>query len=131
MSGPEDTARWRPDDALEFTVRTRKLPIADLSGPDRAWLVAQLTVHGWTVQRIAEQLSCSLRLVQQIKAEPGMLIALYALQLERELSDEKAMRRLAENVHSRERCAHDRELSRVTAQRDLLLERIPRKAHTP
>lgn len=131
MSGPDDVARWRPDDALALTVHTRTLPIADLSGPDRAWLVAQLTLQGWTVQRIAERLSCSLRLIQQIKAEPGMLIALHALAVERELSDERAMRKLAENVHRRERCDSDRALSRVTAQRDLLLERMPRKVRTP
>ena len=65
----DETERWMPDEALVPTLHTRSLPIAGLSGPDRAWAVAALTVEGWTVAAIADRLRCSLRLIQQIKAE--------------------------------------------------------------
>jgi hypothetical protein len=123
-----EAERWRPDETLVLTVRTRVLPIAELSGSDRAWIVAALTAQGWTVAAIAERLSCSLRLIQQIKAEPTVQVALYAMGLARDLEAERGVRRLADLQHQRELSIRDHALERVRAQRDLLLNHItPRK----
>ena len=124
MSTLEEPERWRPDDALVFTVRTRSLVIADLSGPDRAWIVASLTVEGWTVAAIADRLSCSLRLVQQIKAEPMTLVALYALGVERQLREERGLRHLEGRLAAQELLARDQRISQLTAQRDRMLDHL-------
>lgn len=124
MSTLEEPERWRPDDALVFTVRTRSLVIADLSGPDRAWIVASLTVEGWTVAAIADRLSCSLRLVQQIKAEPMTLVALYALGVERQLREERGLRHLEGRLAAQELLARDHRISQLTAQRDRMLDHL-------
>lgn len=129
MARSDDPERWRPDEALVITVRTRVLPISELSGPDRAWLVAQLTAQGWTVAAIAERLACSLRLIQQIKAEPMTLVATYALGLERQLIEERGLRRLVDTAHRAEIATRDAAITRLTAQRDLLLDQIPRRQH--
>lgn len=120
----EEPERWRPDDALVLTVRTRSLVIADLSGPDRAWIVASLTVEGWTVAAIADRLSCSLRLVQQIKAEPMTLVALYALGVERQLREERGLRHLEGRLAAQELLARDQRISQLTMQRDRMLDHI-------
>lgn len=120
----EDSDRWQPDDALIFTVRTRQLPIADLNGPDRAWLVAALTVQGWTVAAIADRLKCSLRLIQQIKAEPMTQVALYALALERELRAQRSLLRLATCQAAAELTQRDTTITRLTRQRDTLLDKL-------
>lgn len=129
----EEPERWRPDAALVLTVRTRSLVIADLSGPDRAWIVASLTVEGWTVAAIADRLSCSLRLVQQIKAEPMTLVALYALGVERELREERGLRHLEGRLAAQELLARDQRISRLTQQRDRMLDQLAayQKERTP
>lgn len=120
----EEPERWRPDDALVLTVRTRSLVIADLSGPDRAWIVASLTVEGWTVAAIADRLSCSLRLVQQIKAEPMTLVALYALGVERQLREERGLRHLEGRLAGQEIAARDQRIAQLTSQRDRMLDHL-------
>lgn len=120
----DDSERWQPDDALALTVRTRVLPIGELSGPDRAWVVASLTVQGWTVAAIAGRLKCSLRLIQQIKAEPMTVVALHALGLQHQLVQERSMRRL-ESLAAAQTCAEiEKVVARLTRQRDALLERV-------
>lgn len=133
----EDSPRWEPDDAMVLTVRTRVLPHGQLSGPDRAWVVASLTVQGWTVAAIAERLRCSLRLVQQIKAEPMTLVALYALSMRRQLSDERSLRRLESLAAARQHTTDHATITRITSQRDALLDYLakehpmPAKPHIP
>ena len=116
--------RWQPDAALVLTVRTRTLPIADLSGPDRAWIVASLTVEGWTVAAIADRLACSLRLIQQIKAEPMTIVALYALGVERELRHERGLRHLDGRLAAQDAAAKDQRIERLTIQRDRMLDQV-------
>lgn len=126
----DDPKRWQPDPALVLTVRTRALPISELSGPDRAWVVAALTVQGWTVSAIAERLRCSLRLVQDIKAEPMTKVALYALQLEDDLANERRLRRMEERLATQGVAHLERRIQQLTTQRDILLDQITRPSRS-
>lgn len=125
MSTPE-TERWQPDEALVLTVRTRSLEMKQLSGPDRSWIVASLTVQGWTVAAIADRLRCSLRLVQTIKTEPMTRVALYALTLAAELADERALRQLETASAAAQALAQQTTIARLSAQRDALLNHVQR-----
>lgn len=123
MSSPEDE-RWLPDEALVLTVRTRSLDMKQLSGPDRSWIVASLTVQGWTVAAIADRLKCSLRLVQTIKTEPMTRVALYALELASELANERALRQLEATAAMSHATAQQATISRLSGQRDALLVQV-------
>jgi hypothetical protein len=120
----EESDRWQPDEGLVFTVRTRSVAISTLSGPDRAWVVAALTAQGWTVSAIADRLLCSLRLIQQIKAEPMTKVALHALSLAQDLANERGMRHIEGRLAGLELAGRDREIARLSRQRDVLLDRI-------
>lgn len=120
----DEPERWQPDPALVFTVRTRSIAIAGLSGMDRSWIVAALTVEGWTVSSIAARLQCSLRLVQQIKAEPMTKVALYALTLQRRLTEAEGLRHLEGRLASQQIAARDASVLRLTRQRDTLLDQL-------
>lgn len=130
MPGAENE-RWQPDDALVLTVRTRCLSMKELSGPDRSWIVASLTVQGWTVAAIADRLRCSLRLVQTIKTEPMTRVALYALELGRELADERALRQLEASAAAARDAAQQQVISRLSGQRDALLAHVQRLQQRP
>lgn len=119
-----EETRWQPDEAMVHTLRTRSLPIADLSGPDRAWIVAALTVQGWTVAAIADRLCCSLRLIQQIKAEPMTLVALHALALQQRLAEAAGLARLTAVQHARELAERDALVDRLVRQRNALMDRL-------
>lgn len=120
MSGAEDT-RWQPDEALVLTVRTRCLEMKELSGPDRSWVVASLTVQGWTVAAIADRLKCSLRLVQTIKTEPMTRVALYALEIAHELANERALRHRDAVAALTQTAVQQQTIARLSNQRDALL----------
>lgn len=113
-----------PDEALVLTVRTRCLDMKQLSGPDRSWIVASLTVQGWTVAAIADRLKCSLRLVQTIKTEPMTRVALYALELANELANERALRQLEAADAAFQATAQQATISRLSGQRDALLAQV-------
>lgn len=67
---------WTPDEHLLASARAgRCRRYADLSGPDRAWLVAGLSRDGVTAERVAELMGCSLRTVRAVKADPATTIA--------------------------------------------------------
>lgn len=77
MSADADTSqlRWAPDEQLVPAVLAGSAHLmAALSAPDRAWLVAGLTVAGWPAERIAASCGCSLRLVRTIRADPLTLV---------------------------------------------------------
>lgn len=120
----EETPRWEPDMAMVFSVRTHTVPISDLSGPDRSWLIAALTVQGWTVAAIAARLHCSLRLVQQIKAEPMTTCAFYALDLQRQLTEAKGIRHVEGLVAAGEIQRRDQVIERLRKHRDALLDHL-------
>lgn len=118
--------RWQPDEALALTVHTRSLEIRELSGPDRSWIVASLTVQGWTVAAIADRLRCSLRLVQTIKTEPMTRVAVYARELAAELASERARRLYDAAIAQSQITAQQKMISRLSGQRDALLAHIQR-----
>lgn len=123
MTAPEDE-RWRPDEALVLTVRTRCLQMKDLSGPDRSWVVASLTVQGWTVAAIADRLKCSLRLVQTIKTEPMTQVALFALEVASELANERNERTVEQMAWALQAGAWEAERTRLSGQRDALINAL-------
>lgn len=104
-----------------LTVRTRCLTMRELSGPDRSWIVASLTVQGWTVAAIADRLKCSLRLVQTIKTEPMTRVALYALEIAHELANERALRLRDAAGAAAQTMIQQQTISRLSGQRDALL----------
>lgn len=124
MSDIDDPEAWRPDPALVYAVHARVVPIADMSGMDRSWIVASLTVEGWTVSAIAARLKCSLRLVQQIKAEPMTKVSLYALALEQQLRECRSMTHLAARVSAQETGALTARVALLQNQRDRMLDQI-------
>lgn len=124
MSATSDPEQWRPDPALVFAVHARVVPIADMSGMDRAWIVAALTAEGWTVAAISARLKCSLRLVQQIKAEPMTKVALYALTLERELTEFRSLHHMAGRIAGQEITSRDARIAVLQDQRDRMLDQL-------
>lgn len=124
MSNIDDPEQWRPDPALVYAVHARKVPIADMSGMDRAWIVACLTVEGWTVSAIAERLACSLRLIQQIKAEPMTKVALHALSLERALMESRSLRHLETRLSAQQLTEREHRITQLLTQRDRMLDQL-------
>lgn len=120
MSSVEDE-RWQPDEVLALTVRTRCLEMRELSEPDRSWVVASLTVQGWTVAAIADRLKCSLRLVQTIKTQNMTRVAVYALELARELANERSLRQIEAASAAVQSAAQQKTIARLSQQRDALL----------
>lgn len=121
MSTP---ARWAPDAALVVAVRSRSVRVSSLPDPDRSWVVASLTVEGWTVAAIADRLCCSLRLVQQIKAQPMTRIAEFALGVEQSLRQERAIRHLEARTAAHAASRQEQQIARLMTQRDNLLDHI-------
>jgi hypothetical protein len=124
MSAEESPGCWEPDNALVFAVRGRSVPIKGMSDMDRAWIVAALTVDGWTVSAIAGRLDCSLRLVQQIKAEPITKVALYAIKLQREVTSCRSLRNLESRTAAQEIASRDDRIEKLITQRDRLLDQL-------
>lgn len=122
MTTGED--RWEPDDGLIYAVQLRPVPIKDLSGPDRAWVVAYLTAQGWTVTSIAERLRCSLRLIQQIKAEPMTLLATYTHGLRRQLEAQGCLHHMEAVALVGDLAAAQARITALERHRDVLLHRL-------
>lgn len=87
-------------------------------------MVASLVADGWTVAAIADRLCCSLRLVQQIKADPMTNVAGYAIDLNQKLLAERALRALESRVAEQNAVEDALRVSRLTSQRDVLLDQI-------
>lgn len=109
---------------MVVTVRTRSLSMKDLCEEDRSWIVAALTVQGWTAVAIADRLRCSLRLVQTIKTEPMTLMARYAWEQAAALAKEQAERAGEQRSHAAQALGWEAERARLCAQRDALLEAL-------
>lgn len=120
-SADESRDRWAPDDQLIAAVRcgsgSRKM--ADLSDPDRSWVVAGLTLAGLTADDIADRLTCSLRLVRSIRAADMTQVCLllqtesqhFAQQMALADSDARMLRR---------------DLTDMTSERDRLKSQLDR-----
>lgn len=96
--------------------------MTDLSGPDRSWLVAGLTLAGVTAQDIADRLSCSLRLVRTIRAEDMTQVCYLAQQQLKTMSDDLRQAELTERLTSRELTKSRAETERVQGQLDQVID---------
>lgn len=117
--------RWEPDRNIVAAVlstpkSTRKM--TDLSGPDRSWLVAGLTLSGMTAQSIADRLSCSLRLVRTIRAEDMTQVCYLAQLWEKDLLDDVRQTELQSRLARREKDAAERRLAQLRLQFDQVLD---------
>jgi hypothetical protein len=96
--------------------------MADLSVPDRCWLVAGLTLARLTADDIADRMRCSLRLVRTIRAEDMTQVCLRIQQETEHFTDEL---RLARSEHRAAITALEsmtRERDRLRGQLDRLLD---------
>lgn len=98
--------------------------MTDLSGPDRSWLVAGLTLAGVTAQDIADRLSCSLRLVRTIRAEDMTQVCYLAQQQLKTMADDLRQAQLAERLTSRDLTKSQAETARARVQVDDLLDAL-------
>lgn len=131
MSTPLGVRGWQPDENLVEHVRMCGLPITELTGPDRAWVVAGLAAAGWTAEETAAQLRCSLRLIRQIRAEPMCVVATYALGLREQLLLAGMKATEAERAHKRAMAGLRGELSRMTTQRNKLIDKSSTNRRIP
>lgn len=96
--------------------------MTEMSRQDRCWVVAGLTVAGWTAEAIADKMFCSLRLIRHIRADDLTAACVY---LHTETSSFDAELSLARSELSAMTVAHresEAELVRVRRQRDKLID---------
>lgn len=111
--------------------------MTDLSGPDRSWLVAGLTLAGLTAKEIAARLSCSLRLVRTIRAEEMTQVCYLAQKRESELLELARAADHAQRFAAHELSSTKAQLARTRFQLDQIidahivgdLETFPRCGH--
>lgn len=96
--------------------------MADLCAPDRAWIVAGLTLADLTAKDIADRLDCSLRLVRSIRAEPSTQVCYIAQKESRNFANELRLERSEHQVTRRERDEWRAEAERNRRQVDNLLD---------
>lgn len=113
---------WHPDENMLDTARAGNYDIRTLTGPDRSWVVAGLSAHGYTAEAIGTLLHCSLRLIRQIMAEPMTQVVHYAMTIAAEL--DAAERRYQTELRACELAEMNayREAARRKVQRDKLIE---------
>lgn len=81
-AGRPAVVRWVPDEQLIASVLGSPRAfrgMSELGLADRAWLVAGLTLAGLTAGEIASRLSCSVRLVKSVRADPVAGVAVWCL----------------------------------------------------
>lgn len=119
--------RWEPDanmvDAVKSTPKS-SWKMTDLSGPDRSWLVAGLTLAGVTAQDIADKMGCSLRLVRTIRAEDMTQVCYLAQQQLTSMADDLRQAELAQRLTERELAAANEKTGRVQGQLDDVLDAL-------
>ena len=122
-------AHWTPDEHLVPCALAGRVDVRSLPGPDRVHVISELTRTGLTAVEVADRLSCSLRFVRQVNADPMSAMYEYA----RTVADEAdrvrddAQREAARLARERDeaRAAADR----YRAQRDDLIDRRARARH--
>lgn len=115
--------RWEPDLHLLVHAKMGGCRAVDLTGPDRAWVVAGLTAAGLTADEIADRLHCSLRLVRQIKAEPMTIVATYALGIQEKLDSARSLIGRLRRDHTSEMKRAATRIKQVEYQRDQYIEK--------
>lgn len=75
----DDTPRWEPDAQLlpALLAGSTAIEYKALTRGDRAWAIAGLRLAGVTADAIADQLTCSLRQVRAVAAEPAAILATF------------------------------------------------------
>jgi hypothetical protein len=119
--------RWVPDEQLVASVLASPRAwrgATALSGPDRAWLVAGLTLAGLTAADIAGRLSCSVRLVKSIRAEDLTAVSVWAQREVSGLADCVRVERVAHSGTRRELVAARAEVARLRGQVEDLLSAL-------
>ncbi|MGA6208035.1 hypothetical protein ACPESR_25110 [Nocardia testacea] len=61
---------WAPDPMLPAAARAGGVRLLDLDDDDQNWLVASLTVEGYTADEIADLSGCRIRKVKYVRARP-------------------------------------------------------------
>lgn len=131
MSTPLGVRGWQPDENLVEHARMCPMKITELTGPDRAWVVAGLAAAGWTAEETAKQLQCSLRLIRQIRAEPMFTVATYALGLREQLLLAGVRRAEADRAHARAMAGLRSELNHITTHRNKLIDKSSTNRRIP
>ncbi len=98
--------------------------MTELSDPDRAWLVAGLTLAGMTAEEIAERTKCSRRLVMSIRAEDMTQVCKIAQQQTGEISEELSAERCQHSLTRRELAEAQGENDRLRMQLDQLIDTL-------
>ncbi|MGV0738224.1 hypothetical protein ABQF35_14310 [Mycobacterium syngnathidarum] len=122
MTTPE---RWEPDAQMVAAVLSMpkaSRAMTELSDPDRAWLVAGLTLAGMTAEEIAERTKCSRRLVMSIRAEDMTQVCKVAQQQTGEISEELSAERCQHSLTRRELSESRAEAERLRAQLDQIID---------
>lgn len=98
--------------------------MTELSDPDRAWLVAGLTLAGMTAEEIAERTKCSRRLVMSIRAEDMTQVCKIAQQQTGEISEELSSERCQHSLTRRELSESHADAERLRAQLDQIIDAL-------
>jgi hypothetical protein len=120
--------RWEPDSQIVAAVLgSPRSParLVDMSGPDRCWLVAGLSVAGLTAKDIAERTGCSLRLVRAVRAEPMTAVCVHAFSEFRVLTDDLRREGIAHAATRNELAAVCRERDRLRSQFEQVVKKLP------
>jgi len=116
---------WEPDDQLVPAALALKCSMSALSGPDRCWVVAGLTLAGLTGDEIAERLSCSERTVRTVRAEPMTRVCLWAQREAETFTDELRLSRSEHRMARFALTAAEGEAARLRAQIGRLIDVRP------
>jgi hypothetical protein len=117
----DQSTPWEPDDQLIAAVRcgSGSKKMSNLIDADRSWVVAGLTLSGFTAKDIADRLGCSLRLVRSVRAADMTQVCLI---YQREIQAFTNQMALADS----EARALRRDLSDMTADRDRIRAQFDR-----
>lgn len=117
-------SRWEPDDQLIAAVRcgsgSRKM--SDLSDADRSWVVAGLTLAGFTAEDIRDRLGCSLRLIRSIRAADMTQVCLILQRETLAFTNQMALADSDARVLRRDLSTMTDDRDRIKAQLDRVLD---------
>lgn len=109
---------WRPDDQTVDCAIHGNLTVSQLSGPDRAHVVLELSLRGYTIEDVAERLGCTSRLINQVLAAEVTTVVAYGLD-QRDAAESPGAEARASRLELERERARARELK---AQRDRLID---------
>lgn len=98
--------------------------LTEMEDPDRAWLVAGLTVAGWTGLEIAQRTGCSRRLVMYIRSWDMTQMARFAQEQVKQADARYHAERTEHLITLRKLELAQRETKRVQGQMDQLVKKL-------